>query len=457
MADSIAYHQLAVQDREIRLLHIDNGNEREGILKCSLEQISLNSDTMKPYIAVSYCWGTSMDKSLIVVDGQEAKVPRSAALTLRNLIQEPGEVIWIDAICINQKDDVEKGHQVAMMREIYSQAEEVRVWLRSLSSDVAVSAIESTGRIYEQCQEVTNGFADLHTHLYGAKESAVFQYSNAHLPGDCDWVAVKALYSLPWFSRLWVVQEVVLARKAICHLGQHKVAAKTLMFAARWMVHRRYVKHVDYAEIEGIENASSMYIPTTLPLSHQLRQAIVPDYKLSVVEVYACTLRVAFEEGKNLYLLQFVAWYVDDRPILSRLYEGIRKSWYTAKRDKAVRSWPSGINQLNNNADETTSLSVPEHPLPQYWHDIWRSMNRRFFTTADGKLGMGPPSIRRGDQLCILSGDRAPFILRRKGLIWTVVGDAYCRILMKNAFVNKLVDPAQREVQSQWREVLKQR
>jgi hypothetical protein len=37
--------------------------------------------------------------------------------------------MWVDAICLNQEDDQEKNHRVAMMKTIYETAEQVVVWL----------------------------------------------------------------------------------------------------------------------------------------------------------------------------------------------------------------------------------------------------------------------------------------------------------------------------------------
>jgi len=105
-----------------------------------------------------------------------------------------------------------------------------------------------------------------------------------------------------------------------------------------------------------------------------------------------------------------------------------------------------GINAQNVNADSDENLSSQyaefiawcevcnsgqEQSPPTYSRNVWRSMNRRFFTTADGKLGMGPLEIRTGDHLCVLSGSQSPFILRSGGLRWKLIGDAYCRRLMK--------------------------
>jgi hypothetical protein len=267
-----------------------------------------------------------------------------------------------------------------MMKEIYLQAHEVRIWLGNLASDVAVRAIVSARSIYEQCQQATNGLADLKAHLYGTDGSTGFKYSDAALPEHCDWKALKVLYSLPWFTRLWVVQEVALARKAICHISQHSVAAEILTLAARWMVHRRYAKHFSGTEIEGIENASSMYDPTFRPLSNQLRrmhrqrcedprdrvygllgilkphvaEAIVPDYTLLTVEVYARALRVAFEEDGNLNILQFVAWYVDEPPnqtILMRLNKNLWGFWCLIRGAITAQSWPSWVLKMHASTD----------------------------------------------------------------------------------------------------------
>ena len=43
--------------------------------------------------------------------------------------------IWIDAVCINQNDDLEKSGQIPLMGEIYSKAAEVLVWLGSGSKE----------------------------------------------------------------------------------------------------------------------------------------------------------------------------------------------------------------------------------------------------------------------------------------------------------------------------------
>jgi hypothetical protein len=61
-------------------------------------------------------------------------------------------IIWIDAICINQSDDDERGLQIQSMAKIYGNAKLVIVWLGEAadSSDVALEAIRTAGMKYEK-------------------------------------------------------------------------------------------------------------------------------------------------------------------------------------------------------------------------------------------------------------------------------------------------------------------
>jgi hypothetical protein len=52
----------------------------------------------------------------------------------RYLLYDHG-YFWIDAICINQNNDEEKSHQVNHMKDIYTNAIAVIVWLGKASKD----------------------------------------------------------------------------------------------------------------------------------------------------------------------------------------------------------------------------------------------------------------------------------------------------------------------------------
>lgn len=89
------------------------------------------SSQAPPYQAVSYSWGSYVRDHAICLDGHSRlDITANLAAGLRRLREEKEVVnLWIDAICINQTDEVERGHQVLNMHRIYGDAELVVVWL----------------------------------------------------------------------------------------------------------------------------------------------------------------------------------------------------------------------------------------------------------------------------------------------------------------------------------------
>jgi hypothetical protein len=78
---------------------------------------------LKPkYIALSYVWGDEAIGSPISINNETTSITTNLDRALRNLWRKGGEevLVWADAICINQADDVEKASQVRMMGDIYS-------------------------------------------------------------------------------------------------------------------------------------------------------------------------------------------------------------------------------------------------------------------------------------------------------------------------------------------------
>lgn len=84
-----------------------------------------------PYEALSYAWGykAPMD-STILCSGKALRITSSLAVALKRLrYTNRPRVIWVDQICINQKDLAERSRQVQHMNFIYQKASEVIVWL----------------------------------------------------------------------------------------------------------------------------------------------------------------------------------------------------------------------------------------------------------------------------------------------------------------------------------------
>ncbi|KAL8372593.1 hypothetical protein RB595_002099 [Gaeumannomyces hyphopodioides] len=113
--------------KEIRTITILPGLANDTI-RCQLQTVSLE-DTPQ-YEALSYVWGSPENSVDIELGSVRKSVTRNLYEALRRLrFPDASRILWVNAICINQADDEEKGQQVAMMGEIYSKTERCLIFL----------------------------------------------------------------------------------------------------------------------------------------------------------------------------------------------------------------------------------------------------------------------------------------------------------------------------------------
>lgn len=185
---------------EFRLvvLHQSGTNPSRGD-KISIEFVPGRFDQACSYVALSYAWGTDPGLEDIQVVGtrlQTLKITKSLARALQSLQKSEHRVLWIDALCIDQKNLPEKSHQIGRMAEIYRRATEVMIWLGDAAnqSDLAMDLLNNVS-----AEKIDNLATD---------------------PGAIEaWVALFNLMTRSWFTRRWVVQEVVFAKHAVLRCG----------------------------------------------------------------------------------------------------------------------------------------------------------------------------------------------------------------------------------------------
>ncbi|KAG6359739.1 hypothetical protein INS49_010791 [Diaporthe citri] len=131
--------QLDSSQQEIRVLVLHPGNFHDPI-NCTLGTVSLKS--CPHFNALSYVWGDSRLRGDIVLNGVPITVTRNLETALRHLRSHPkhhvdttATPLWVDAVCINQEDFDERNEQVRMMRDIYSLADRVVIWLGEGNAD----------------------------------------------------------------------------------------------------------------------------------------------------------------------------------------------------------------------------------------------------------------------------------------------------------------------------------
>ncbi|ETS81122.1 hypothetical protein PFICI_06124 [Pestalotiopsis fici W106-1] len=167
--------------------------------RLSFRIIQLRRTAVPDYTAVSYTWGDQSPSEVIYLNGQKFNVRPNlwSCLYYLGRAQQTSPVgyLWVDAICINQSDDVEKTAQVRVMDQTYRDAAFVSIWLGlvSLPDHVTVENINNAP------------IKTLDTDLFDWQDSMI-DVSNRS-----------------YWSRVWVIQEFLLARHIRLHCSNWSI------------------------------------------------------------------------------------------------------------------------------------------------------------------------------------------------------------------------------------------
>ncbi|KAK3395040.1 heterokaryon incompatibility protein-domain-containing protein [Podospora didyma] len=228
------YTPLDAASKQIRVLYILPSQEFDADIHATLHIVSLGSDgkedTPPFYKALSYCWGNPGITRSIVLDGQEWQVTVSLETALRNLRKTDEEfIIWADAVCINQQDAAERGSQVQMMADIYRSASSVVVWLGEEGDDSSVAM--------DTCVKWGGDGSS-------SRESSCRILGDVVEPVDLrTWRSVRSFFQRPYWSRLWIYQEVKLARAIVVKCGAKEISWDSFagLIEADYEIHRKGV------------------------------------------------------------------------------------------------------------------------------------------------------------------------------------------------------------------------
>jgi hypothetical protein len=239
MADSLLYPR-QLPARTIRLLTVEPGDSGSP-LQTTLQEKCLDS-TSVPYHALSYVWGTNHNLVPISCNLQTLHVtPNLHAVLLEYRHRNSHMPLWVDAVCINQADVSERTSQVRMMQEIYSSAECVVVWLGPADPSDA-PALELLKTIYAPWATFRHNGRDLPL-FTGTTPQGQDAELGAKVP-DAYFDALAAFLMRPWFSRIWIVQELLMARKVVIWCGdatldQFPVLETAARLMQMWNCHTR--------------------------------------------------------------------------------------------------------------------------------------------------------------------------------------------------------------------------
>jgi hypothetical protein len=142
-ASAMYKHKPLSLGRCIRILLLHPNRDHGAPIRISLQEATLpgNKEERAPCEALSYVWGTKTGDQEIECEGSRSPVTKNCLAALRSLRrQDEPRRLWIDSICIDQAGGQEKNYQLKLMGDIYSRAQRVLVWLRTMKMPSAAAA-----------------------------------------------------------------------------------------------------------------------------------------------------------------------------------------------------------------------------------------------------------------------------------------------------------------------------
>lgn len=154
-------------NRHIRILHLPKQEARHHLVRdmtqtldvelisgfqdyhCTMEVVSL--DDKPEFKALSYTWGSPKPTCKIMVNNQPFWITSNLASAFHHLTGTASVTLWVDAVCINQKDNTEKSWQIEQMVQVYQQAESTLVWLgeRTMENLSGFETLRKLNRLWD--------------------------------------------------------------------------------------------------------------------------------------------------------------------------------------------------------------------------------------------------------------------------------------------------------------------
>ncbi|KAK3670045.1 hypothetical protein LTR78_010076 [Recurvomyces mirabilis] len=208
------YEPFADSTSEIGILHLQPlMNVRDGCEKLVGKLVPVRLEDAPPYTALSYTWGEPIFDRTIILNGEKHAITANLAHALVRLRQHKETFLWIDGLCIDQKNLREKSAQIPMMLDIYKRAEKVSIFLgeeTGVSSELDrvgefLIKIVRSGQLMSLGRELMAQGEGLWS--LGDEGDRSLKQCGSPPPSHAIWQACYRLLQRPWFRRAWIVQE----------------------------------------------------------------------------------------------------------------------------------------------------------------------------------------------------------------------------------------------------------
>lgn len=218
------YKTLNEDLREFRLLALHPRASHDEYIYISITTHKLAAPP--PYEALSYVWGAFIrDDPYYILIGEEEGLevsPNLFRILYKLSLHGKERVMWIDAICIDQNDLDERSSQVQLMRDIYEQATRTIVFLgeETVGTRGMLPILEEMtwDQRWGIDEEITTPFSIESKANFKQRLATTSRAEGSLSAGFYDDIAAR-----PFWTRIWIVQEVVLSKNPAIMLGDQEI------------------------------------------------------------------------------------------------------------------------------------------------------------------------------------------------------------------------------------------
>ncbi|TGO27159.1 hypothetical protein BPAE_0046g00210 [Botrytis paeoniae] len=251
-------------------------------LSCSLIHSTLvhyNQPLIDNHSALSYVWGDANNWRTILVDEKPLLVTASLDSALRHLRDNKKDIMmWADGICINQSDSEEKNRQVSLMGVIYEVASHTIIFLGETTSETD-EIFKSLLRLISSSltKQIKPG---LLSDVRASHNADTFDLESKEDMESKVHDFIRHVLDMPWFRRIWILQELVLSRDPWVQVGARRLKwkdFKSLIFESNSEHDSAWVRSPNYDVLAEMCTLRESFVSRTLESSdpcHYLLQIL---------------------------------------------------------------------------------------------------------------------------------------------------------------------------------------
>ncbi|UKZ78474.1 hypothetical protein TrVFT333_006214 [Trichoderma virens FT-333] len=390
MAGLETYPELP-DSRSIRVIKLYGATSLSHDIRFDLITVSLDSPL--PFEAISYTWsGQALDRP-VYANGKEYLVTRNAEDVMRRLRPtkpERSRNLWIDAICINQKDDEEKAAQAEFGNEILdvlcktkaTVAKDKLFAIRGMFPDslgaLTVDYSASDSDVYTEAARIV---------LEETQNIEFFRYAcqSGRADGFPTWVP-------PWTALIDIPEW-------LCNFAPAAISQKAVVVEAA----DAKVLKLKGRRVDRVTPAISERFPTVAPLQVPMSRSLDLNLASEALLVFRKWVGTAGAANNQDPCLQQLAWLISET---IKLDAGDVLDWFQliwSEDNFGMETlWDYGLNggQLCDSRKITVNF-------------LQLVSGRSLFVTESGRVGISTLVVRPEDQVALLTGEKLPYIIRK--------------------------------------------